>query len=571
MTEMFHQRTFNPDSAQPVEGGPIVQPVEPAARPVPIDAYAPRHETIGAVIDISGGGARLEIDGVRLAALGEDPDPSIAMSGQVGSQVKIECGRKWLLANVRSLKGAEGGKVHAEIDFLGEGDEDAQTGRLINFKRGITSYPIPGNRVFPVTGRDLKQMFAADERAHIEIGTVYPTKDVRGALYVDALLGKHFALLGSTGTGKSTSAALIMHRICDLSPEGHIVMIDPHGEYSAAFKGHGELFNVDNLAMPYWLMNFEEHCEVFITTQGSDRQRDADILAKCLLQARGKNRAAEGLTKLTVDSPIPYTLSDLTMAISNEMGVLNKAGDTAPYMRLKTKIEELKSDPRYQFMFSGMLVADTMTSFISKIFRLPAKGKPISIIDVSGVPSDIVSVVVAVLSRLVFDYAIWSRSEKQRPVLLVCEEAHRYVPSDKTGNGQAVRKILERIAKEGRKYGVALGLITQRPSDLAEGVLSQCGTIIAMRLNNDRDQQFVKNAMPEGSRGFLDVIPALRNRECIVCGEGVSIPIRVAFDELERDRRPASSDPLFSDLWRQTGDEEAMVQRVVKRWRAQGR
>jgi DNA helicase HerA-like ATPase len=571
MTEMFHQRTFNPDGAQPVEGGPIVQPVEPAPRPVPIDAYAPRHETIGAVIDISGGGARLEIDGVRLAALGEDPDPSIAMSGQVGSQVKIECGRKWLLANVRSLKGAEGGKVHAEIDFLGEGDEDAQTGRLINFKRGITSYPIPGNRVFPVTGRDLKQMFAADERAHIEIGTVYPTKDVRGALYVDALLGKHFALLGSTGTGKSTSAALIMHRICDLSPEGHIVMIDPHGEYSAAFKGHGELFNVDNLAMPYWLMNFEEHCEVFITTQGSDRQRDADILAKCLLQARGKNRAAEGLTKLTVDSPIPYTLSDLTMAISNEMGVLNKAGDTAPYMRLKTKIEELKSDPRYQFMFSGMLVADTMTSFISKIFRLPAKGKPISIIDVSGVPSDIVSVVVAVLSRLVFDYAIWSRSEKQRPVLLVCEEAHRYVPSDKTGNGQAVRKILERIAKEGRKYGVALGLITQRPSDLAEGVLSQCGTIIAMRLNNDRDQQFVKNAMPEGSRGFLDVIPALRNRECIVCGEGVSIPIRVAFDELERDRRPASSDPLFSDLWRQTGDEEAMVQRVVKRWRAQGR
>jgi DNA helicase HerA-like ATPase len=134
-----------------------------------------------------------------------------------------------------------------------------------------------------------------------------------------------------------------------------------------------------------------------------------------------------------------------------------------------------------------------------------------------------------------------------------------------------VRKVLERIAKEGRKYGVSLGLITQRPSDLAEGVLSQCGTIIAMRLNNERDQHFVKSAMPEGARGFLDVIPALRNRECIVCGEGVSIPIRVSFDDLERDRRPASSDPLFSELWRQTGDEEAMVARVVKRWRSQGR
>ena len=542
-------------------------------RPAASHRLVARHEAIGQIVEIAGSGARIEIVGRRLVELAEDADLSVAMSGQVGSQIKIDSGRRWLLANVRGLRitDAEAGIISADIDFLGEGDEDSASGRLINFKRGITSYPIPGYRVFPVTGRDLKQMFAADERAHIEIGTVYPTKDVRAALYVDALLGKHFALLGSTGTGKSTSAALIMHRICELAPEGHIVMVDPHGEYSAAFKGYGELFNVDNLAMPYWLMNFEEHCEVMLTTTGSDRQRDADILAKCLLIARGKNRAAEGLTKLTVDSPIPYTLSDLTTAIANEMGVLNKAGDTAPFMRLRTKIEELKSDPRYQFMFSGMLVADTMGNFISKIFRLPAKGKPISIIDVSGVPSDIVSVVVAVLSRLVFDYAIWSRSEKQRPVLLICEEAHRYVPADTTAKGQAVRKILERIAKEGRKYGVALGLITQRPSDLAEGVLSQCGTIIAMRLNNDRDQQFVKNAMPEGSRGFLDVIPALRNRECIVCGEGVAIPIRVAFDDLERDRRPASSDPLFSDLWRQSGDEEAMVQRVVKRWRAQGR
>ena len=531
------------------------------------------HEAIGQVVEIGGSGARVNIVDRRLVELAGDPDPSVAMSGQVGSQIKIDSGRRWLLANIRTLKviDPESGIVAAEIDFLGEGDEDPSSGRLVNFKRGITAYPIPGSKAYPVTGNDLKQMFAADERAHIEIGTVYPTKDVRAALYIDALLGKHFALLGSTGTGKSTAAALIMHRICDQSPEGHIVMIDPHGEYSAAFKGHGELFNVDNIAMPYWLMNFEEHCEVFVTTQGAERQRDMDILAKCLLQARAKNRSAEGLTKLTVDSPIPYALSDLTTAITHEMGLLNKATDTAPFMRLKTKIDELKSDPRYQFMFSGMLVADLMGNFISKIFRLPARGKPISIIDVSGVPSDIVSVVVAVLSRLVFDYAIWSRSEVQRPILLVCEEAHRYVPADKTSTGQAVRKILERIAKEGRKYGVSLGLITQRPSDLAEGVLSQCGTIVAMRLNNDRDQAFVKSAMPEGSRGFLDVIPALRNRECIVCGEGVAIPIRVAFDDLERDRRPASSDPLFSELWRHSGDEDQMVTRVVKRWRAQGR
>ena len=128
-----------------------------------------------------------------------------------------------------------------------------------------------------------------------------------------------------------------------------------------------------------------------------------------------------------------------------------------------------------------------------------------------------------------------------------------------------------RIAKEGRKYGVSLGLITQRPSDLAEGVLSQCGTILSMRLNNERDQAFVKAAMPEGARGFLDSIPALRNRECIAVGEGVATPIRLLFDNLDDNKRPASDDPLFSELWRDTGGEEQILERTIRRWRAQGK
>ena len=198
-----------------------------------------------------------------------------------------------------------------------------------------------------------------------------------------------------------------------------------------------------------------------------------------------------------------------------------------------------------------------MASFLSRIFRLPGDGKPISIVDVSGVPSEITSVVVAVLARMTFDFAIWSRNEPARPILLVCEEAHRYIPSN--GQSSAVGRIHQRIAKEGRKYGVSLGLITQRPSDLEEGVLSQCGTIIAMRLNNERDQAFVRAAMPEGARGFLDAIPALRNRECIICGEGVAVPIRVAFDALDEGKRPASGDPLFSQLWRGVGGQDQII------------
>jgi len=525
---------------------------------------------IGTVAEIAGSGSRIQMDGAALAALSNHADPSVAMSGQVGSQVKMLVGSSWLIANVRTMKSGENGEVIAAIDFLGEGQRDSN-GRMTNFRRGVTRYPIPSDKVLPVSTDDLRAVFAADDSPHIEIGTVYPTDDIRGALYVDQMLSKHFAVLGSTGTGKSTSVSLILHRISELSPEGHIVMIDPHGEYSAAFKNCGELFNVDNLQLPFWLMNFEEHCEVLLTTHGSERQRDADILAKCLLAARTKGKNLEQFGKVTVDSPIPYLLTDLSAIIVNEMGKLERAGDTLPYQRLKTKLEELRNDPRYTFMFSGMLVSDSMGSFVSKLFRLPAHGKPISIVDVSGVPSEITSVVVSVLARMVFDYAIWSRTEPQRPMLLVCEEAHRYVPKSETGDGQAVRKILERIAKEGRKYGVSLGLITQRPSDLAEGVLSQCGTIISMRLNNERDQACVRAAMPEGARGFLDAIPALRNRECIACGEGVAIPIRVRFDDLEPEKRPASADPSFAALCRETGGEEGIIQRTIKRWRGHGR
>ncbi|TGX54706.1 DUF87 domain-containing protein [Sphingomonas gei] len=557
MDGQFGARVF--DNAPPILSG---EPVAPRAGA----------RAIGAVLEIAGSSSQVMFDPAEIEALGASSDAAIANSGQVGSQVKMRVGSTWLLANVRSLRlDASGERILAQVDFLGEGDEEKLTGKLYKFRRGVTRYPTPGCAVFPVSTADLKQIYAADDRAHIEIGNVYPTKDIRAALYVDAMLGKHFALLGSTGTGKSTAAALILHRICELSPQGHIVMIDPHGEYASAFKITGALYDVSNLQMPYWLMNFEEHCEVFLTTQGSDRQVDADILAKCILLAKGKNRLAQEFGKLTVDAPIPYLLSDLTQILQLEMGKMDKATDTAPYLRLRSKIDEIKGDPRYTFMFSGMLVADSMANFLARIFRLPGDGKPISIIDVSGVPSEITSVVVAVLSRMVFDFAIWSRGESKRPVLLVCEEAHRYVPNERNADNSSVGRILSRIAKEGRKYGVSLGLITQRPSDLAEGVLSQCGTILAMRLNNERDQAFVRAAMPEGARGFLDSIPALRNRECIAVGEGVATPIRLLFDSLEDGKRPASDDPLFSELWRESGGEEQMLERTIKRWRSQGR
>lgn len=406
-----------------------------------------------------------------------------------------------------------------------------------------------------------------DERLSIAIGDMLPGGG-RANLRIDPLLGRHFAILGSTGTGKSSACALILHRICERMAHGHVLMIDPHGEYAASFAGAGAVLDVANLAIPYWLMNLAEHVEIFVSTRGPERQADIDMLAKCLLAARGR-RAAEGVTRLTVDSPVPYLLADLGAAIQGELGKLEKAsGAASSCLRLKVRIEEVRADPRYTFMFAGLLVADSMGDVLARLLRLDGGG-PIAIVDLSGVPAEITAVVVALIARLTFDHALWTPPEVRRPVLLVCEEAHRYIPSD---GGSPARGPLERIAKEGRKYGVALGLVTQRPSDLAEGVLSQCGTIVAMRLNNERDQAFVRAAMPEGADALVDAIPALRNREAVVVGEGIAAPGRVAIDALPPDKLPASHDPLFSAAWATPdADPRAGLERTIRRWRAQGR
>lgn len=531
------------------------------------DTAIPRDadEPVGILVDVAGSTCRASLDPQALQALGDDPSGQV---GQIGSLVAMPVGPSWIVASIRSIRlDGMGKRLIADIDLMGEGYQPDPSVPMRGFRRGVSRYPLPGTGVYPLSVGALREVYARQDRPHITVGRVHRAPDMRAALYIDALLGKHFALVGSTGTGKSTSAALILHRICETSPHGHIVVIDPHGEYGAAFAANGEIVDVTNLQLPYWLLNFQEHCDILLTSDGAVRQTEADILARCILAAKSKSRMAQDLPRLTVDSPIPYLLSDLSNILQAEMGKLDRATDNAPFLRLKARVEELRGDPRYSFMFSGMLVADTMAAFLKRVFRLPAQGKPISIVDVSGVPSEITSVVVAVLSRLVFDFALWSRSEATRPVLLVCEEAHRYVPHERLGARSSAAPILARIAKEGRKYGISLGLITQRPSDLAEGVLSQCGTILTMRLNNERDQAFVRAAMPEDARGFLDSIPALRNRECIIVGEGVTTPVRLAFDSLEAEKCPASLSPSFAALWQRSGDEAAMVDRTIRRWR----
>jgi len=484
---------------------------------------------------------------------------------RIGSLLKIPVDESYIFGSVRTIEQCPTAThtFSVLIDLLGELSP-------AGFSRGVKLFPLPGSPVLRTSAADLEVVFAPKADDTVRIGKVFQTTKVPAAVKAEALLSKHFAVLGSTGTGKSSTVALMIHRLVEKYPNAHVVMLDPHNEYASAFSSNGVHISTNDLALPYWLMNFEEHVEIFVGRNTTGREAEVDILKRSLFVARKKSGSNYALTRLTVDTPIPYKLTDLVQAIDDELGRLDKAEHSRPFLKLRNKIEELRNDRRFAFMFSGMMVQDTLAGLVSRLLRFPVEGRPISTLDLSGVPSDIVDVVVSLLSRLVFDFAMWSRRHAgATPILLVCEEAHRYVPhADLDSRVQSARKSLERIAKEGRKYGVSLGLVSQRPSDLSEAVLSQCGTILSMRLNNGKDRKFVGDTMPDGAENFLSALPTLQNRECIVAGEGVTCPMRVQLDFLDEHRRPASDDPHFSHAWRQDIDcLNDLVNDTIDNWR----
>jgi len=270
------------------------------------------------------------------------------------------------------------------------------------------------------------------------------------------------------------------------------------------------------------------------------------ILKEAIVSAKKKFAGDKASTEhITVDTPVPYVLSELITHITSQMGQFENPESSSPFLRLKARIEGLRSDRRYASMFSGLLVQD----ILSRILSIPVSGKPVTILDLSGVPSEIVDVVVSLLCRTIFDLALWCVPAQALPVLLVCEEAHRHVPSNPDNGFGPTKKAITRIAMEGRKYGVSLCLITQRPSELATNILSQCNTLFALRMSNERDQEIARRALPESALGLLSALPALRTQEAVVVGKGVPMPIRLRFDNLDPLYRPMSGNADFSVRW----------------------
>lgn len=464
------------------------------------------------------------------------------------------------------LPGSEDEVRLAELVLLGECPLDP-AGGVGAFRRGLSAYPALGDVVIRAGTADLERLYGGFEREGLAIGTLHGAGDQLVRVDPDALLGRHFAIIGSTGCGKSCALASILQRLIATHPQARMVILDPHGEYGAAFAEEAVVLGSDTLHLPYWMLNGEELVEVVC---GRNREgpatHAAELLAEFVPKAKRLYREARADDRATtIDTPVPYRLADLERAIDEALGRLEKNESPAPHRWLRTRLGALTRDPRFAFMFGGIAVHDTMARTLGTLFRIPAEGRPVTILDLSGIPSEVVSVVVSVLLRLAFDLAYWSGG--RLPVLIVCEEAHRFAPVDAGGAFLPTRLAIGRIAKEGRKYGVALGIVTQRPSEIEPTVLSQCNTVFAFRITSPEDQQLVQGLLRDDACGLLDFLPSLGDGEAIALGQAVPIPLRVRFPRLEDTRRPRGSTPSFTTAWRERGDPEATLEQLVRSWR----
>ncbi|HYZ42451.1 MAG TPA: ATP-binding protein [Stellaceae bacterium] len=458
------------------------------------------------------------------------------------------------------------------VDLLGEIALDAEGGP--QFRRGVSRYPVCGTPVRAAADADFTTVYARLSQTSIAVGTLYHDPRRPAFVLANELLAKNFALLGASGSGKSCAVTLLLSGILARNPNAHIVLLDPHNEYSAAFTQLAEIVNVDNLDLPFWLLDYEEAVGVLVRGgTAQEQQAQAIILKEAITKARRRFAGDDLATSsITVDTPVPYKASDLFRFIDEAMGKLDNPDTSAPYLRLRTRLDSFRHDRRFAFMFSDRLVTrDTLSHNVGRLLRIPVDGKPLTIIDLSGIPSEIADVVVSLTCRLTFDFALWSDRDRMPPLLLVCEEAHRYVPANPEIGFAAAGRTITRLAREGRKYGISLALVTQLPSELSPQALSQCGTIFALRLGHYLDQRFMETALPDAARGMLAALPSLRTQEAIIFGEGVPLPLRVRFHDLPGNRRPRSESADFSAAWQTDNLRTDFVDEGVRRWREQSR
>ncbi|HEM61124.1 MAG TPA: DUF87 domain-containing protein, partial [Chloroflexi bacterium] len=484
--------------------------------------------------------------------------------GQFGSIVKIHFGARLIFGYVGRLRmkseyEREKGLVSQpgstarviEADLFGEGEwvhTDKDNEWTMLFERGVTTFPLPQQKVYLTPREELGFVYGRGTAPVLLLGEHVGSGGTPCYADMNALLGKHTAILGSTGSGKSGTVAAILHAILERDGDAgqdawhpQIIILDPHNEYGQAFPSHVRLCTDEgSLKLPYWLLSLQELIGLLIGKAEHVATSQANIVKTALLLARQEGADAIEMDPedINVDSPVPFLLDRLVHHIDSSTGKPSAASKQDSWNSVKHKLEVLRNDSRLGFMMTEW--DGTSDPFAEVVMQFLGSCAPVRIVDLSGVPNEVAGAASSVIARTLFSVQLWQTSEERasHPLLLVCEEAHRYVPNRGEAQYEAAQEAIRRLAKEGRKYGIGLMLVSQRPSEVEATVLSQCNSWIVLRITNDSDRSHVNGILPDSLAGLTKVLSGLRRREAIFVGEAAALPSRILVRDLVRDNKP---------------------------------
>jgi DNA helicase HerA-like ATPase len=600
---------------------------------------------IGQVVEVSGTTLKVELSG-DVMELTRTYEGRVYPIGQIGSVVKVHFGRRLVFGFVTLLRmrsqDEEVGEAPMppdadqrlmEIELFAEGLWDQGQQRL-RYRRGVSTYPLPRQGVYLLTRDEASELYAAAEGQRPDNGvdplvpfaTYVGADNARCRAHIDKMFGMHCAILGSTGSGKSGAVAAVLHAVLDHRGEDgkvckpKIIVIDPHGEYGAAFGERGIVYRAydpigaedtqgQEVRLPYWLMTADEFRNLVIGKTEHEATSQHNVIYKALTHARmvhkglvdpaptdyssqvlpidgtspDEPRPSKGHTLVDLadfdrDKPIPFSLDEVVNHITYLQAAREVKGKveqvtatdfSSKFKSILDKLRVLRLDPRIRFLMDNWSdQAPTLQDVIEQLVGPPGDGKKdLRIIDISGLPNEVAGPLTAMIARLLFQYKLYQSQAERRldPVLLVCEEAHRYVPDRGEAQYAAAQDAIRRIAREGRKYGLGLMLVSQRPSDVESTVIAQCGTWLVLRLTNSADQAHVARFLPDGLSGMTRALPALAQQEALFVGEGAAIPARVRIQDLPADRLPKSNTVSFASGWAGDGLNKDQIGVIASR------
>lgn len=552
---------------------------------------------IGTVIEVTGSQMIAELS-PQVTELSRVYNGEVYDIGQFGSIVKVHFGNKAIYAMVRKLRmkaeyEAEHGMVSEvaadervlEADLVGEGEyrrpSDRDKGAEVVFERGVSTYPLPQQTVYLTPKPELRAIHQGGTGESIQLGEHVGGDGIPCSVDANELLGKHTAILGTTGTGKSATVAALLHSIVEGSYgtrkgkwNPRIVILDPHNEYGAAFP-QGKVVSPDDLSLklPYWLLNVQEMMDLVIGRTEFVATSQANIVKDALLKARklGAEELGMEADAISVDSPMPFRLRDFRELIDADKPPQASKQDS--HNSILEKLRVLSEDRRMRFMMedwrSGDDAGNPLSLLMGELVR--SEVAPV-IVDLSGIPHEVAGIVTGTIARMVFNWKVWQTVDERKkgPVLFVCEEAHLYVPNREEAQYVGAQNAVRRLVREGRKYGIGVMVISQRPSEVDITVLSQCSSWIVLRMGNEVDRQHVRAALPDAMEGFVEALPSLKRREALILGQAVELPARMRVRELPSHLLPRSQDVDFFGGWRNALEDDDSLEAVATRWQYQG-